>query len=56
MAWMQALRLDTMYLSERNSMKIPFAFQSNQLKAEEVALLDSGAMETFITQNKVKQL
>ena len=37
-------------------MKIPFTFRSNQSTAEEVALLDSGATENFITQDKVKEL
>ena len=37
-------------------MKIPFIFQSNQSMAEEIALLDSGATENFITQEKVKEL
>ena len=37
-------------------MKALFTFQSYQSIAEEVALLDSGATENFISEEKVKEL
>jgi hypothetical protein len=37
-----------MYVSKENALKIPFDFKTYMAKAEEVALVDSGAMENFI--------
>jgi hypothetical protein len=37
-----------MYVSKENALEIPFDFKTYMAKAEEVALVNSGAMENFI--------
>jgi hypothetical protein len=37
-----------MYVSKENALEIPFDFKTYMAKAEEVALVDSGATENFI--------
>jgi Retroviral aspartyl protease len=45
-----------MYVSKKNTLEIPFDFQTYMAKAEEKALVDSGATENFINHKTVKQL
>jgi hypothetical protein len=37
-----------MYVSKENALEIPFDFKTYMAKAEEVALINSGATENFI--------
>jgi hypothetical protein len=43
-----------MYVTKKNALEIPFNFQTYMAKAEEQALMDSGAMENFINKGTVK--
>jgi hypothetical protein len=45
-----------MYVTKKNALKIPFDFQTYMAKAEEKALMNSGAMENFIDKGTVKRL
>jgi hypothetical protein len=45
-----------MYVSKENALEIPFDFKTYMAKAEEVALVDSGAMENFIDYQTVVRL
>jgi hypothetical protein len=45
-----------MYVSKENALEIPFDFKTYMAKAEEVALVDSGATENFIDYQTVIQL
>jgi hypothetical protein len=45
-----------MYVSKENTLEIPFDFKTYMAKAEEVALIDSGATENFIDYQTVVQL
>jgi hypothetical protein len=45
-----------MYVRKKNALEIPFDFQTYMAKAEETALMDSGAMENFINKGTVKWL
>jgi hypothetical protein len=45
-----------MYVRKKNTLKIPFNFQTYMARVEETALVDSGAMENFIDKGTVKWL
>jgi gag-polyprotein putative aspartyl protease len=45
-----------MYVSKENALKIPFDFKTYMAKAEEAALVDSGATENFIDYQTVVRL
>jgi hypothetical protein len=45
-----------MYVTKKNTLKIPFDFQTYMAKAEEKALVDRGAMENFIDKGTIKRL
>jgi hypothetical protein len=45
-----------MYVSKENTLKIPFDFKTYMAKAQETALIDSGAIENFIDYKTVAQL
>jgi hypothetical protein len=45
-----------MYVRKTNALEIPFDFQTYMVKAEEITLVDSGAMENFIDKETVKRL
>jgi gag-polyprotein putative aspartyl protease len=45
-----------MYVSKENALEIPFEFKTYIAKAEEVALVDSGATENFIDYQTVVRL
>jgi hypothetical protein len=45
-----------MYVTRKNMLEIPFTFQTYMAKAEEKALVDSGAMENFIDYKTVARL
>jgi hypothetical protein len=45
-----------MYISRYNSVTIPFEFETFKGKAEETALIDSGATENFIDYKTVERL
>jgi hypothetical protein len=45
-----------MYVSKENALEIPFDFKTYMAKAEEVALVDSGATENFIDYQTVVRL
>jgi hypothetical protein len=45
-----------MYVSKENTLEIPFDFKTYMAKAEEIALVNSGAMENFIDYQTVVQL
>ena len=45
-----------MYVTKKNTLEIPFDFQTYMAKAEEKALMDSRATENFIDKGMVKQL
>jgi hypothetical protein len=45
-----------MYVSKENTLEIPFDFKTYMAKAEEIALVDSGATENFIDYQTVVQL
>jgi hypothetical protein len=45
-----------MYVRKKNTLEIPFDFQTYMAKAEETALVDSGAMENFIDKGTMKWL
>jgi hypothetical protein len=47
-AVVRSLKISTMYVSKENTLKIPFDFKTYMAKAEETALIDSGATENFI--------
>jgi hypothetical protein len=45
-----------MYIKQLTSMNVPFSFQTAHAKAEETALLDSGATENFIDEMTWKRM
>jgi Retroviral aspartyl protease len=45
-----------MYVLKENTLEIPFDFKTYMAKAEEIALVNSGAMENFIDYQTVVQL
>jgi hypothetical protein len=45
-----------MYVSNSNTLEIPFAFKTYMAQAEEKALVDSGATENFIDYKTVARL
>jgi hypothetical protein len=45
-----------MYVSKENALEIPFDFKTYMAKAEEIALVDSGATENFIDYQTVARL
>ena len=45
-----------MYIKQLTSMNVPFAFSTAHAKAEEKALLDSGATENFIDKETWKRM
>jgi gag-polyprotein putative aspartyl protease len=55
-AVVRSLKISTMYVSKENALEIPFDFKTYMAKAEEVALVDSGATENFINYQTVVQL
>jgi hypothetical protein len=55
-AVVRSLKISTMYVSKENALEIPFDFKTYMAKAEEVALVDSGAMENFIDYQTVARL
>jgi Aspartyl protease len=54
--WVHALQSRTLYISNWNSMNIPFVFESVHGTANEKALLDSGATECFLDEQMVSRL
>jgi Retroviral aspartyl protease len=55
-AIVRSLKISTMYVSKENALKIPFDFKTYMTKAEEIALINSGAMENFIDYKTVARL
>jgi hypothetical protein len=55
-AVVRSLKISTMYVSKENALEIPFDFKTYMAKAEEIALVDSGATENFIDYQTVVQL
>jgi gag-polyprotein putative aspartyl protease len=55
-AVVRSLKISTMYVSKENTLEIPFEFKTYMAKAEEIALVDSGATENFIDYQTVVQL
>ena len=47
-AWVQAMSLDCVYVSHKNSLNIKVNFERTQERATASALIDSGATENFI--------
>jgi hypothetical protein len=45
-----------MYVRKKNTLEIPFDFQTYMAKVEETALVDSRAMENFIDKGTMKRL
>jgi hypothetical protein len=45
-----------MYVTKKNVLEIPFNFQTYMARAEEKALVNSGATENFINKKTVKRL
>jgi hypothetical protein len=45
-----------MYIRRINAMNVPFKFETARLKADETALIDSGATENFIDEDTWKRL
>jgi Aspartyl protease len=54
--WAHALHSQTLYISNWNSMNVPFTFKSMHGTANKKALLDSGATECFLNEQMVSQL
>ena len=55
-AWTRAVDTDQMYDSRKNTIYAYFTFESNVIKADEKALLDSGATHNFLDKRMVDQL
>jgi Retroviral aspartyl protease len=55
-AMVRSLKISTMYVSKENALEIPFNFKTYMAKAEEVALVNSGATENFIDYQTVARL
>jgi hypothetical protein len=51
--WVCVLHSQTLYISNQNSMNVPFIFESMCGMANKKALLDSGATECFMDQRIV---
>ena len=56
MAWVRALRVNAVYVSQQTSMKIPSIFQFAYSMADEKVLIDSGATANFLNQRVAKWL
>jgi hypothetical protein len=54
--WAHTLHSRTLYISNRNSMNVPFIFESMHGTANEKALLNSGVMECFLDKQMVSHL
>jgi hypothetical protein len=54
--WVCALHPEALYISNQNSMNVPFIFENVHGKAEEHMLLDSGATENFMDQRMISRL
>jgi len=59
MAWLRRGQVSSkqdMYIRKISAMNVPLLFQTAQVKANESALLDSGATENFIDEGTWKRL
>ena len=56
MAWVRALQVNAVYVSQQTSMKIPAIFWSAYSMADEKVLIDSGATANFHNQRVAKWL
>ena len=56
MAWARALRVNAVFVSKRNAMKVPTLLQSALKTAKENILLDSGATGNFMDQRMINRL
>jgi len=59
MAWLRRGQVSSkpdVYIRKISAMNVPFQFQTAQMKADESALLDSGATENFIDEETWKRL
>jgi hypothetical protein len=56
MAWVRALQVNAVYVSQQTSMRIPVILQSAHSMADEKILIDSRATANFINKKVAKQL
>jgi hypothetical protein len=48
MAWVRALRCNTMYITHYRSMRVPVSIRTSYFMADKKALVDSGATDNFM--------
>jgi hypothetical protein len=48
MAWVRALRCNTVYITRYRSMRVPVSIRTSYFMADKKALVDSGAMDNFM--------
>jgi hypothetical protein len=48
MAWVRALRCNTVYITRYRSMRVPVSIRTSYFMADKKALVDSGATDNFM--------
>ena len=56
MAWVRALRCNSVYITRYRSMQIPVSIQTSYFTANKSVLVDSGATDNFMHPNFAKRM